>query len=128
MNQQDHELAGKIVQHLNYGAELLDEGTRKRLLAARKVALSHYRERPEPVWGMAWAGHAAVRFGERRFDVRLLITVAALAAALIGVIYWQTRSPANDIAEIDLGLLTDDLPINAYLDGGFDSWLKRSSR
>jgi hypothetical protein len=32
------------------------------------------------------------------------------------------------LAEVDAGLLTDELPINAYLDKGFDSWLKRSSR
>jgi len=25
-------------------------------------------------------------------------------------------------------LLTDELPLNAYLDRGFDSWLKRSAR
>ena len=33
---------------------------------------------------------------------------------------------ANDIAEIDASLLTDDLPINAYLDNNFEAWLKRS--
>jgi hypothetical protein len=27
-----------------------------------------------------------------------------------------------------VNLLTDDLPINAYLDQGFDSWLKRAPR
>lgn len=126
MNQQHHELAGKIVRHLNYGAEQIDEVTRERLLAARKVALSHYKDKPEPVWNLAWAG-SGVRFDGHRFDARYLLAAAALIAGLIGVIYWQTQSPANDIAEIDLGLLTDDLPINAYLDRSFDSWLKRSS-
>ena len=32
------------------------------------------------------------------------------------------------IAEIDAGLLTDDLPFNAYLDNNFEAWLKRSSQ
>ena len=126
MNQQYHELAGKIVRHLNYGIEQVDAVTRERLLAARKTALSHYRDKPEPVWNLAWAGPAA-RSGGHRFDARYLIAAAVLIAGLIGVIYSQNRSQANEIAEIDAGLLTDDLPINAYLDRSFDSWLKRSS-
>ena len=32
------------------------------------------------------------------------------------------------IADLDARLLTDDLPIDAYLDKGFDSWLKRQQR
>lgn len=128
MSQQDHELAGKIVQYLDYGAEQIDQETARHLLSARESALSHYRNKPEPAWGLAWVGHAGVRFGGRRFDARYLIAIAVLAIGLVGAIYWKHQAPANDIAEIDLGLLTDDLPINAYLDRGFDSWLKRSSR
>ncbi len=127
MNHQDHELAGKIVRHLNYGADQIDPAMRERLLAARKEALSHYKDKPEPVWGLAWAGHT-LRVGGHRFETHHLIAAAALIVALIAVVYWQNLGPSNDIAEIDLGLLTDDLPINAYLDRGFDSWLKRSLR
>jgi len=127
MNHQEHELAGKIVRHLNYGAEQIDATTRGHLLAARKQALSHYQDKPQPVWNLAWAGHS-MRVGGHRFETRHLIAVAALIAALIAVAYWQNLTPSNDIAEVDLGLLTDDLPINAYLDRGFDSWLKRSAR
>jgi len=126
MNHQEQELAGKIVQHLNYGADEIDAATRGRLLAARKEALSHYKAKPEPVWSLAWAGHT-LSVGGHRFETRHLIAVGALIAALIAMVYWQNLGPSNEIAEIDLGLLTDDLPINAYLDRGFDSWLKRSS-
>ncbi|MDP2240042.1 MAG: DUF3619 family protein [Burkholderiales bacterium] len=127
MNHQDHELAGKIVRHLNYGADQIDPAMRERLLAARKEALSHYKDKPEPAWGLAWAGHT-LRVVGHRFETHHLIAAAALIVALIAVVYWQNLGPSNDFAEIDLGLLTDDLPINAYLDRGFDSWLKRSSR
>jgi hypothetical protein len=58
----------------------------------------------------------------------MLIAAAALALATAGVVYWQNAGPANGLTDIDLYLLTDELPINAYLDKGFDSWLKRSSR
>jgi hypothetical protein len=129
MNQPEHELAGKIVQHLDYGVDQLGAGARERLLAARKVALSRYREQPEPVFGLAWAGQAAARITEHRFySVRYLFAVTALILGLVGFAYWQSTGPVNELADIDAGLLTDELPINAYLDKGFDSWLKRSSR
>jgi len=60
--------------------------------------------------------------------VRYLIPVAALVLGLAGVLYVHSNGTSSDIADIDAGLLTDELPINAYLDKGFDSWLKRSPR
>jgi hypothetical protein len=129
MNRPDDEVAAKIVQRLDYGVESLDAATRERLAAARKVALSHYRERPEPVFGFAWAMSALSQRGgsQRLYGARYLIAIAALVLGLIGFAYWQTLQP-NDFSDIDVRLLTDDLPIDAYLDRGFDSWLKRSSR
>ena len=55
MDRPDDELARKIVQQLDRGVERLNPATRERLAAARKVALSHYRERPETLWDLAWA-------------------------------------------------------------------------
>lgn len=129
MNRPEHELADMIVQHLDYGVDQLGPGTRERLLAARRAALSHYREQPVTVTGLAWAGRAVARItDERRINPRQLIALSALVAVLVGIAYWQSNGATNELAEIDTRLLTDDLPINAYLDKGFDSWLKRSSR
>lgn len=129
MNHSHDELAGKIVRHLDYGADHLDQTTRERLLDARKMALSRFREQPEAVWGLAWAGRAGTRHTDYRQGSAFLIAGAALIAALIGIMYWQgVSAPSNELAEIDAGLLSDELPINAYLDKGFDSWLSRSSR
>jgi hypothetical protein len=129
MNRPDDELAAKIVQRLDHGVENLDAGTRERLAAARKAALSRYRERPEPVFGLAWATNVLSAKGgmQRTHGARYLIAVAALVLGVIGFAYWQTMQ-SNDFSEVDVNLLIDDLPINAYLDKGFDSWLKRSSR
>jgi len=129
MNQPEHELAKKLVQYLDYGVDHLEPGVRERLAVARRTALSHYREKPATVLGLVWAGQAAVRLTEHRsHGARLLIAAAALLLATAGVVYWQSTGPANGLTDIDLYLLTDELPINAYLDKGFDSWLKRSSR
>ena len=130
MTQPEHELARKIIEHLDHGAAHLGTGTRERLAAARKAAMSHYREKPHTVVGLAWAGQSIARFAEHRLhNTRLLAAAAAIAILLAGFAYWQVTGPsANDYAEIELGLLTDELPLNAYIDKGFDSWLKRSLR
>lgn len=127
MNEQD--LAQKIVARLEQGLGRIKQGTLYKLQSARLAALDRYRTAPEPVYGLAWAGDIAFRISHSRFaNPRNLIALGLLAASLIGVTYWQTVMQANDIAEIDANLLTGELPINAYLDNGFEAWLKRSSQ
>ncbi len=127
MNEQ--ELAGKIIQRLNQGLGAIKQGTLYQLQSARQAALDRYREAPQPVFGLAWAGDAAFRVSHSRyFNARNLLALGLLMLSLIGVTYWQVVIQANDIADIDAGLLTDDLPINAYLDSNFEAWLKRSSQ
>ncbi|MDH5534182.1 MAG: DUF3619 family protein [Betaproteobacteria bacterium] len=130
MNQPEDELGGKIAGHLEAGLARMDQGTRERLLVARKLALSRYRDEPAPAGAWAWAGRTVARFGGHHpHALRYALGAVALITALIGVTYWQSNSgPANGVADIDARILTDELPINAYLDKGFDSWLKRSSR
>ena len=130
MNRPEEEFARRIAGALDRGAESLDTGTRERLAAARKLALSHHRERPEPLWGLAWAMNAISPRGgtHRQHGTRYLVAACAFVLAISGFAYWQVTAPTPDFAEIDVNLLTDDLPINAYLDSGFDSWLKRSPR
>ncbi len=126
MNRPDDEVAGKIVGHLDYGVQNLDPALRERLATARKAALARYRQ-PEPVFGLAWAGAlVSGRGGQRAQGARYLVGVLALLVGLSGIVYWQTRG-TNDF-DVDVNILTDDLPINAYLDQGFDSWLKRPGR
>ena len=129
MNQPEHELAKKIVQHLDYSVDQLEPRARPRLFAARQSALSHYREQPVAVAGLAWAGQVAARITDHRYaSTRQLAAISLLVVALAGIAYWQSNGVTNEATDIDTGLLTDELPINAYLDKGFDSWLKRSSR
>lgn len=129
MNPPDDDLARKIVGALDRSVEKLDTATRERLAAARRLALSRHREQREAVWGLAWAMNAASpRAAYRQYGTRYLIVACAFVLAISGFAYWHTTAPATDFAEIDVNLLTDDLPINAYLDNGFDSWLKRSPR
>ena len=127
MNEQ--ELAGKIVQHLEQSLGGIKQGTLYQLQTARAAALDRYREAPQPVLGLAWAGEVAFRIGHsRHFNARTLLATGLLLLSLIGVSYWQIVIQGTDIADIDASLLTGDLPINAYLDSDFEAWLKRSSQ
>ena len=130
MNPAEDQFARRIVEHLDEGVELIGPATRQRLLAARSAALARHRAQPAPVAGLAWAGHAVSRITEGRFlGARHVVAISTLVLALAGIAYWQkTAAPVNELAEIDTALLSGELPINAYLDKGFDSWLKRSSR
>lgn len=126
MNEQ--ELAKQIVQHLDQGLGQIKQGSLYQLQSARMAALNHYREAPQTVFGMAWAGDVAFRVTHNRhFNLRNLIAVGMLTLGLIGVTYWQSMQ-SSDIAEIDASLLSGELPISAYLDSGFEAWLKRSSQ
>src|SRR5262249_1049915 len=129
MNRPDDEVARKVVIALDRSVDRLDAVTRERLAGARRLALSRHRERHEPAWGLAWALNAASpRQGFRQYGARYLFVACTFVLAISGFAYWQATTSSADLAEIDVSLLTDDLPINAYLDSGFDSWLKRSSR
>ena len=127
MNQQD-ELGGRIAKLLDEGSENLSPGTRERLSAARRQALASLRPAPARGWAPAWSTGFSNFTEQSVLGVRYLIPVAALLLGLMGVVYMQTGTGSSEIADIDAGLLTDELPINAFLDQGLDSWLKRSPR
>ena len=56
--------------------------------------------------------------------VWLTIACAILAAAAFGWQQWQAFQQVREAEEIDTLILTSDLPIDAYLDRGFQVWLK----
>jgi hypothetical protein len=127
MNEQD--LARSIVKHLDQGLGHIKQGRLYQLQSARKAALDRYHEAPQPVFGMAWAGNLAFQISHSRHNnPRNLLALGLLLLSLTVVTYWQVAIQAMDVAEIDASLLTGDLPIDAYLDSGFEAWLKRSSQ
>ncbi len=52
------------------------------------------------------------------------LPLAALIAGLISINLIQNDNRANDLAEVDAALLTDDLPTAAFTDPGFAQFLK----
>jgi hypothetical protein len=112
----------RIRQILNQGLRL-DARQAERLHAARERALA--ARRPEPVGALAWADNILGSFGGwGGLSLRLVAPVAALAISVVALQTWQQNRVISDFEEIDSMLLTDDLPIDAYLDRGFQNWLK----
>ena len=128
MTQPEDGLTHRIIERLDQGADQIDRATRERLIDARERALERYRAPSPSVFGLAWAGNVLAKFPGHRFGLRNWIALATLLLVLSSLAVWMSLGPTNEIAEIDAGLLADELPINAYLDKGFDSWLKRGSR
>jgi len=109
---------------------LLDQGTHLdariagKLRAARELALS--RQRPEPAPVLAWADNVFGNgWGWAGLSARVLLPAAALIVAVAGIYSWQEKQRLAEVVEIDSQLLSDDLPIDAYLDRGFQNWLKK---
>ena len=117
---------GDKVAHLLNQALRMDARQSARLRAAREQALA--RQRREPVGMLAWAGNVVGELGGwSGVSLRLLAPFVALAIALSAIYSWQQNQRIKEVEEIDALLLTDDLPIDAYLDRGFQSWLKKTA-
>jgi len=128
MTANDKEIAGKITAYLDAGTKELKSGTAYRLQQARAAALARLQD-PMRSPEAALAGAGGTLGGSRPFyaQVRFWIGVALIAAAGFGWQQWQAYQAINEAEEIDAQLLASDLPIDAYLDRGFQAWLKTAA-
>jgi hypothetical protein len=112
---------------LRQGTQSLPAGIKDRLYAARLKALSVKKPEKVRVAQHVLASSSGNWFtGSRSFwdNVGWLAPLAVLVFGLIGIAQWQQDSRINDIAELDVALLTDDVPPDAYADSGFLGFLK----
>jgi hypothetical protein len=117
------QFGNRIRQILNQGITVRPD-IAKRLQQARERALA--RQRPQPAPALAWADNAIGRVGGwGGLALRVLLPLAMLLASAAAIYTWQQNQRADELEEIDTQLLTDDLPIDAYLDRGFQNWLKK---
>lgn len=117
------QFGNRIRQLLNQGASL-DASILAKLRAARETALA--RQKPELAQGVTWMGGLLARMGGvRGLSLRLIVPLLALAIGLAAVYSWEQRQRAAEVEELDALVLTGELPIDAYLDRGFEAWLKK---
>ena len=127
-NIQEKDFAQKITRTLNWGLSRIEADKLDRIRAGRQRALEAYRE-PVTILGLVTVSGQTLDIStwirKPLFWLPILAIVAAVAA--------YTLSGTDDIydetgGELDAQLLTGELPINAFLDKDFGSWVKESSQ
>lgn len=128
------EFARQVRRALDETAASIPATTVDRLAAARRAALA--RKKPEPVSApvfvpaFAGAGMPQVDLPQRRRSplrrFALAWPLVALLVSLVGIAYWEDQQRTAELADIDAAMLSDDLPLNAYLDHGFNAYLSRA--
>ncbi len=125
MNEQA--FAKRLITTLDDSLEQLRPEVVHRLESARQHACAHAGEKhgvhairsAHGVTLVAWVRHH--RVGAVGLLLAMLLGIAAAA--------WQySGSPGDDTSDIDAGLLTDELPVNAYLDNHLNKWVNSDSQ
>jgi hypothetical protein len=124
----------RVAARLEVGAQELPYEAAERLRAARMQALA----RRKRVIGLKTAaivspsGGAATLSGDEHVSwwnrIASVLPLLALVAGLVLIHGIQNERRANEVAEVDAALLTDDLPPSAYADPGFIQFLKQSGQ
>ena len=130
MNDPESEFARKITRHLDQGAAELRAGTLYRLSQARAAAMANLGSAERTVPELALAGGPRLgggRANPRAAAVRWLAAALFVAAAAFGFQQWHAMQQVYEFEDLDLHLLASDLPIDAYLDRGFQNWLRNGA-
>lgn len=107
----------RIRQLLNRSTNRLDEATLTRLREARLQAMQRHAVRHESILAHAGPGHhGSWQEALQHHKLFRWIAGALLVASLLsGIAYWQ-HSADNDTSDEDIAILTDDLPLQVYVD------------
>lgn len=123
----------RVAARLTAGTQELPYEVSERLRAARMQALAK-RKRIAGLRTAATvsdAGAATVTADEHVSwwnRIASVLPIVALVAGLVLIHGIQNERRANEVAEVDAALLTDDLPPSAYADPGFIQFLKQSGQ
>lgn len=134
MKTKELDLAYKLRHALDESSNDLPRDISERLAAARSIALS--RKKAESTVAAiaprtAVAGHSgSSSHNHFAWFTRMGVAVplAALVFGLMGIYQFEQRQQIIEAAAIDAEVLTDDLPISAYLDNGFDAFLAKEEK
>jgi hypothetical protein len=130
MTSRETEIANKIKPYLDKATADLKAGIVYRLQLARADALARLADPQRvvaPELAHALAGTGIAGRPAPRINVRLLVGIAVLVmVAGFGWQQWRTFQDSREFEELDAQILSSDLPIDAYLDRGFQKGLKAS--
>lgn len=130
MNTDDINLAYKVRHALNEQLDALPDATTSRLAAARAAAMA--RKKPDAPRSVVQASEKASIFsffsGSTWGRVAVAVPLFALVAGLSSVYQHEQKQHIAELAELDAAVLSDELPLTAYLDNGFNAYLASQKR
>ena len=124
MNEKD--FVQKITRTLNWGLSHIEEDKLAKLRAGRRKALDAYCE-PVKVLGLVTVSGQIFNLSQSMRKPLFWLPVLAIVAAVIAYTWNSADDIYDDVGELDAKLLTGELPIDAFLDKDFASWVKESS-
>ncbi len=126
---EDINLAYKVRHALNENLDVLPPEITNRLNSARSIALSRKKnDAPLLTFNMqsVVAGNIGT-FMNRPFPwlgrIGLALPLLAFIIGLVGIYEFEQQQHIFETAEIDAAVLSDELPLIAYLDHGFNAYL-----
>ncbi|AXA89943.1 DUF3619 family protein [Massilia sp. YMA4] len=132
MNTEDINFAYRVRHALNETLDDLPSATTDRLAAARKAALARKKAHVEvrvtrTATATATAGGGSGMFADpvawlSRFSV--VLPLLLIVGGMVGVYQYEHQQSIQELAELDAAVLSDELPLSAYLDHGFNAYLE----
>ena len=132
MNTKELDFAYKVRHALNEKTENLPENIMEGLASSRKIALSR-KKSSSPLKRLvsqsAVAGHIGQFFNDPAYfwlsRLGAVITMAVLISGLVGIYHVEEQNKIKEVADMDIAVLSDELPPHAYLDQGFKAYLQK---
>lgn len=121
---EERQFAQKISHALDHSTTDISPAVAARLHAMRSAALDHQRQTVS-LLSLAGMGHLTSDFVHQH--LRAMLLAFALLIGASGTLFMHDYLQTDENEEIDSALLADELPINAYLDDGFQLWVDDSS-
>jgi hypothetical protein len=130
MNTDDLNFAYKVRHALNEHLDELPAATTDRLSAARKAAMARKKpDAPVKAAQTQLAGNIGALFSFSSLGrMSVAIPLMALVAGLAGIYQYEEQQRLEEIAELDAAVLSDELPLTAYLDQGFNAYLAQRAQ
>jgi protein-S-isoprenylcysteine O-methyltransferase Ste14 len=127
MTTKEMQFAYKVKLALDANLDNLSDDTLQHLSAARRVAMARKKKAvvvrvQQPVLAGALGGTMS---DSPSWLSRIGVAVPLLAGIILfaGIYQHETAKRVSELAEIDAAVLSDELPLSAYLDHGFNAFL-----
>jgi hypothetical protein len=136
----ESQFAYKVRHALDRNLDHLPESTTQRLAAARTIAMSRKKQaspftqmQHSPRLSSATGGTMTFPSGESKLFAWLgrlgvVLPIVLGIVLFVGIYQSQERSRIAELADIDSEILSDELPISAYLDHGFKAYLAKQDQ